>query len=285
MGIIRESLNFQRNPSEEGAKTSLFGFRVGQLIIQKDPGKSRQMSLVFVIEYIEADNTQFPEISSTMIMGLIGFIYDLYYYDLHPSPPSPSEEKYFVFSSGLSTSGDPDDFRALTKDEMKVIRDAIKRKPQDFEDKKRWFDIRTGELGKKILLKEDFKRGLSGREIKDKLIGFRPGQLFTYDVPYSDKKPYKEVYMFIKRTQKEDYNYEAPVIILACYIGALSHKSGKVNQFLIRHKKILGTVSLWQEGKRGLTEEEMEKIRKTFKEMPICFRKIKDDVGILPSLQ
>ncbi len=272
MGIVRERASFLRNPSEEGVKTSLFGFRVGQIIIQKDSGKSRHLTPVFVIEHIV--ESQLPEIKLT-IMGL-GYICNLSF----SKGPYVAPEKYFEFTIGLSTTtGDPDDFRVLAEEEMEMIRNAIKKKPADFEDKKRWFNIRTGELDKKILIKEDFRRGLSSREIKDKLIGFRPGQLFTYDIPYSDKKPYKEVYMFIKKLKGEDYDYADGIPILACYVGALSHK------FLIRHKKILGTVSLWQEEKRGLTEEEMVKVRKTFKEMPDYFQKIKNDVGILPSLQ
>jgi hypothetical protein len=274
MELIRESINFQRGLSDEGIKISLFGFRVGQIIIQKaSPGGSRrQLSSVFVIEHIV--ESELPSISLT-IMGL-GYIYNFQYSEIGI---------YFEFTKGLSTTtGDPDDFRALTEHEIQMIKEAIKNKPSDFEDKKKWFDIRTGEVGKKILLKEsqNFERGLSTREIKDKLVGFRPGQLFTYDLPYSDKKPYREVYMFVKKINKEN---EDGTSIIAGYVGALSCRDGKVNQFLIRHKKILGLIPLWQEEKRGLTEEEMEKVRKTFKEIPEYFKKIKDDIGILPSLQ
>ena len=275
MGLVRENIGFTRGQSEEEIKSTLFGFRVGQIIVQNDIVPGRPMNSAFAIEYIV--ESQLKNINLT-IMGL-GYFYKLKY-----KGPNDPAEKFFEFSTGLSTTtGDPDDFRAITSEEIELIKEAIKKKPEQYEDKKKWFDIRSE--GKKILLKEDFQRGMSGREIKDKLVGFRPGQLFTYDVPYSNRKPYKEVYMFIKKAKGEDYNYDDGVPIIACYVGAFSHKSGKVNQFLVRHKKILGTIPLWQEEKRGLTEEEMEKVRKTSQELPEYFQKIKNDVGILPSLQ
>lgn len=275
MELIKERISFQRNSSIEGVRTSLFGFRVGQIIIQKDSGKSRQLTSVFAIEHIV--ESRLPEIDLT-IMGL-GYIYDL------KGPYTP--KKYFEFTSGLSTTtGDPDDFRVLTEEEMNMIREAIKNKPSDFEDKKRWFDIRTGEVGKKILLKEDFQRGLSSREIKDRLVGFRPGQLFTYDKAWAKNKPYKEVYMFIRKAQGSESTIpEGGTPIIACYVGALSQRDGILSQFLIRHKKILGTANLWQEEKRGLSDEEIEKVRKTLSVMPEYFKKITEETGLVPSLK
>jgi hypothetical protein len=275
MGLVQERASFLRNPSEEGIRTSLFGFRVGQIIIQKDSGKSRQLTSVFAIEYI-AEDTQLPEITLT-IMGL-GYIYNLNFRGPHDAP-----EKYFEFSTGLSTTtGDPDDFGALTEEEMKMIKAAIKKKPQDFEDKKRWFDIRTGEVGKKILLKEDFKRGLSSSEIKDKVVGFRPGELITSSEEWKPNKPYKEVYMYIKKGT-EEVGGEVPMI--ASYVGALCRRDGKLSQFLARNKKILGVTPLWSTEKRGLSKEEMEKVKKTFSELPDYFEKIKEQTGITPSLK
>jgi hypothetical protein len=272
MPIIRENINFQRGLSDEGIKTAFLGFRVGQIIIQKDAGRSRQLTSVFVIEHIV--ESQLPEIDLT-IMGL-GYIYDF----IDPG-------KYFEFSIGLSNStGDPNDFRALTEEEMDMIREAIKDKPEQYEDKKRWFDVRTGEVGKKILLKEDFKRGLSSREIKDRLVGFRPGQLFTYEKPWAKNKPFKEVYMFIRKAQEGESTIpEGGTPIKACYIGALSQRDGKLSQFLVRNKKVLGLANLWQEEKRSLTDEEIEKVKKTFLEMPEYFKKITEETGLVPSIK
>lgn len=270
MKILKETISFHRNPSEEGIKTSLFGFRVGQIIIQKDSERSRQLTSVFAIEHIV--ESRLPEIDLT-IMGL-GYIYDF----IDPG-------KYFEFSSGLSTStGDPEDFRALTEEEMDMIRETIKNKPEQYEDKKKWFDIRTE--GKRILLKEDFQRGLSAREIKDRLVGFRPGELFTYEKDWARNKPYREVYMFVRKAQGfESTIPEGGTPIIACYIGALSQRDGKLSQFLIRHKKVLGTANLWQEEKRGLSDEEVEKVKKTLSIMPEYLKKIAEETGLVPSLK
>jgi hypothetical protein len=274
MGLVKETISFQRNPSEEGIRTSLFGFRVGQIIVQKGISPRRPMDSVFVIEYI-ANDTQLPEITLT-IMGL-GYIYNLNY-----RGPNDSPEEWFEFSGGLSTStGDPKDFRALTEEEMDIIKAAIKKDPEKYKDKQRWFDIRTGELGKKILLKEDFKRGLSSSEIKDKIVGFRPGELITFSEEWKPSKPYKEVYMFIENST-EKFHDGIPIIV--SYIGALSRRDGKLSQFLARNKKVLGTTPLWAEGKRGLTKEEMEKVKKTFSELPGYRDKIIKETGLVPSL-
>jgi len=277
MGLVRENIGFTRGQSEEEIKSVLFGFRVGQIIVQNDIVPGRPMNSAFAIEYIV--ESQLKNINLT-IMGL-GYFYKLKY-----KGPNDPAEKFFEFSTGLSTTtGDPDDFRAITSEEIELIKEAIKKKPEQYKDKKKWFDIRSE--GKKILLKEDFQRGMSSREIKDKLVGFRPGQLFTYDMEWAKNKPYKEVYMFIKKTKlnTEYFKEDAGVPIVSCYIGALSQRDGKLSQFLARNKKILGTTNLWQEEKRGLTEEEMEKVKKTFSELPGYLKKITEETGILPSLQ
>ena len=51
------------------------------------------------------------------------------------------------------------------------------------------------------IIKENihFERGSSGRGIKDKLFGFRPGELLTYSKEIAARrtsKPYIEVYMY-----------------------------------------------------------------------------------------
>jgi hypothetical protein len=276
MGLVRENIGFTRGQSEEEIKSTLFGFRVGQIIVQKDITPRRPMNSAFAIEYIV--DSQLPDISLT-IMGL-GYFYYLKY-----KGPNDPAEKFFEFSTGLSTStGDPKDFRALTSEEMDMVKEAIKKKPEQYEDKKRWFDVRTGEVGKKILLKEDFQRGMSGREIKDQLVGFRPGQLFTYDKEWAKNKPYREVYMFVKRAKEGELEGDG-IPIIACYIGALSQRDGKLSQFLARNKRILGTTNLWQEEKRGLTDEEVEKVKKTFSELPGYLKKITEETGLVPSLQ
>jgi hypothetical protein len=274
MGLVRENIGFTRGQSEEEIKSVLFGFRVGQIIVQKDIVPGRPMNSVFAIEYIV--ESQLKNINLT-IMGL-GYFYKLKY-----KGPNDPAEKFFEFSTGLSTTtGDPDDFRAITSEEVELIKEAIKKKPEEYKDKKKWFDIRSE--GRKILLKEDFQRGMSRREIKDKLVGFRPGQLFTYDKEWAKNKPYREVYMFVKRAKEGELEGDG-IPIIACYIGALSQRDGKLSQFLARNKRILGTTNLWQEEKRGLTEEEMEKVKKTFSELPGYLKKITEETGILPSLQ
>jgi hypothetical protein len=272
MKIVKENISFQRNGSEEAIKSTLFGFRVGQIVAQKE---QRELTSIFVIEHIV--DSELPEIEVT-IMGL-GYIYSERSFD----SILQNKDKWFGFSEGLSTSLiDRKNIRSLTNEERELIKEAIKKDPNFWEDKKKQFEMRTE--GRKILF-EDFQRGLSSREIKDKLVGFRPGQLFTYDKEWAKQKPYKEVYMFIKKAKGEEYNYEDGTPIIACYIGALSQRDGKLSQFLARHKKILGTTSLWQEEKRGLTDEEMEKVKKTFNELPGYLKKITEETGLVPSLK
>lgn len=129
----------------------------------------------------------------------------------------------------------------------------------------------------------NFQRGLSSREIKDRLVGFRPGQLITYDEPWAKNKPYKEVYMFIKRAREDDLEGDG-IPIAVCYIGALFRKDGKLNHFLVRSAKVFGITDLWAEGKRGLTNEEIDKVRKALSELPKYLEKIAEETGLVPSL-
>lgn len=272
MGLVKENISFQRNSSEEAIKSTLFGFRVGQIVAQKG---QRELTSIFVIEYIV--DSELPEIEIT-IMGL-GYVYSEHYLksvDYRSALP----DKWFEFSGGLSTSLiDRKNIRSITNEERELIKQAIIKDPKKFEDKKRQFETRAP--GRKILFEtQSFKRGLSTSEIKDKLVGFRPGELITH-IERSPNKPYQEVYMFIENSS-EKFNDGIPII--TSYIGALSRRDGKLSQFLIRNKKILGTIPLWAEGKRGLTKEEMEKVRKTFSEIPRFINKIQEETGITPAL-
>jgi hypothetical protein len=273
MGLVRENIGFTRNSSKEAIKTTLFGkFSIGQIITRRE---YKPTNPVYVIEYIV--DSQLPEIELS-IMGL-GYFYNYNYRN-----PGDPPEKWFDFLGGYSSStGDPKDYRSLTEEEIELIKKAIKKKPQEFESKKKDFIWRSS--GKPILLESDtFRRGLSPREIKDRLVGFRPGELFTYDKPWAKNKPYKEVYMFVKKAKDPDYNYEGGTPIIACYIGALNQRDGVLSQFLARNKKVLGTANLWQEEKRSLTNEEIEKVKKTFSELPGYLKKITDETGLVPSL-
>lgn len=272
MSIVRENISFQRNSSEEAIKSTLFGFREGQIVAQMG---QRELTSIFVIEYLV--DSGLPDIEVT-IMGL-GYIYSQHYlkYDYHdPSHPM----KWFEFSGGMSTSLiSRKDIRAITDEERDLIRKAIQKNPEKFEDKKKQFAMRS----KAKILFEDFQRGLSTREIKDKLVGFRPGQLITYDKPWGNK-PYKEVYMFLERGEEGDLRGEG-IPIITCYIGALSQRDGKLSQFLARNKKVLGITPLWAEEKRGLTSEEIEKVQKTFNELPGYYNKIVEETGLVPALK
>jgi len=272
MKIVKENISFQRNGSEEAIKSTLFGFRVGQIVAQKE---QRELTSIFVIEHIV--DSELPEIEVT-IMGL-GYVYSEHYLksvDYRSALP----DKWFEFSGGLSTSLiDRKNIRSLTDEERELIKEAIKKNPEKFEDKKRQFDMRVG--GKKILFEaQSFKRGLSTSEIKDKIVGFRPGELITH-AEWLPNKPYNEVYMFIENSS-EEFNDGIP--IMTSYIGALSRRDGKLSQFLIRNKKVLGIIPLWAAGKRGLTKEEMEKVRKTFSEIPRFMDKIQEETGLVPAL-
>lgn len=270
MGLVQENISFQRNSSKEAIKSNLFGFREGQIVAQKG---QKELTSIFVIEYIV--DSGLPDIEVT-IMGL-GYVYSEHYLgfaDYRKDLP----EKWFEFSGGLSTSLiSRKDIRSITDEERDLIKKAIQKNPEKFEEKKRQFAMRS----KAKILFEDFKRGLSKTEIKDKLIGFRPGQLITYEKPLG-KKPFQEVYMFIERS--EDVLKGEGIPILTSYVGALSYRDGKLSQFLARNKKVLGITPLWAEEKRGLTEEELEKVRKTFRELPDYYKKIVEETGLVPAI-
>jgi hypothetical protein len=270
MNLVRENIAFTRNSSKEAIKSNLFGFRVGQIVAQVG---QRELTSIFVIEYLA--ESELPEIEVT-IMGL-GYVYTEHYLKTFKYG-SALPDKWFEFSGGISTSLiDRKNIRPITDEERNLIKKAIIKDPQKFEDKKDQFRNRAP--GKKILF-EDFKRGLSKTEIKDKLVGFRPGQLITYDKPWGNK-PFKEVYMFLERSED---SLEGGTPIMTTYIGALSQRDGKLSQFLARNKKVLGKTPLWAEEKRSLTEEELEKVKKTFRELPNFYKKIIDETGLTPSL-
>ena len=268
MSIVKENISFQRNNSIGAIKSTLFGFRVGQIVAQIG---QRELTSIFVIEHIV--DSQLPEIEITL-MGL-GYVYTEHYLnsaDYRKDFP----EKWFEYSSTSQSLIDKKNIRAITEEEIELIRKSIEKEPQKWEDKKKEFEYRT--QGKKILF-ENFKRGLSAGGIKDKLFGFRPGQLITDSSP-NMKKPFIEVYIFIKNS----YNTESGTIISASYIGAISHSNGIPNNFLIRHKKQFGTISLWEESKRGLTKEEMVLVREVIKGNTDFLNQIKKETGISPSL-
>jgi len=272
MTLVRESISFQRNPSAEGIKTALFGFRVGQIVAKKNI--SGVLRSIYVIERFEEGGDG----ESKLVLYGLGYIYDFpaSFSGEDLSSAGVPERAYFEFCGTSTSMGDPEIYRALTDKEKDLLKIGFNKWPETAKNKIRDFKMASD----KDILLEDFKRGLTRSEIKDKLIGFRPGQLITYDKPWG-KKPYKEVYMFIERGA--DLDGEG-IPITTCYIGALSQRDGKLSQFLARNKKVFGITPLWAEEKRGLTPEELEKVRKTFNELPNYYKKIVEETGLTPSI-
>ena len=278
--LVRESVNFIRGGGdEESVKTNLFGIRVGQIVIpSKLPPFPNSRSGVtmpaYLVEFIH-DGEEGKR--SLRLLG-IG-----YFYNLNFRNPGDTPSQWFSFSSGFSTSlGNEEDYKPIDSSLKEMILDSLKKEPErkTWEVHKMNFYDRSN--GAKILLKEElFHRSSTKSQIKDKLIGFRPGSIITSAEPWPENKPYKEVYMYIKKGEK--FNDQGNPIIVT-YIGALSKRDGKLSQFLVRHKKMLGETVIWEENKRSLTPEELQKVQKTFAEIPSYPQKIYDETGIKPSL-
>ncbi len=278
--LVKERVNFIRGGGdEESVKTNLFGIRVGQIVIpSKLPPFPNSRSGVtmpaYLVEFIH-DGEEGKR--SLRLLG-IG-----YFYNLNFRNPGDTPSQWFSFSSGFSSSlGDEEDYKPIDSILKEMILDSLKKEPErrTWEVHKMNFYDRSG--GKPILLKEElFHRSSTKSQIKDKLIGFRPGSIITSTEPWPANKPYKEVYMYIKKGEK--FNDQGNPIIVT-YIGALSKRDGKLSQFLIRHKKMLGETVIWEENKRSLTPEELQKVQKTFAEIPNYRKKIYDETGIKPSL-
>ncbi len=277
--LVRESVNFVRGDrDEESVKTSLFGIRVGQIVIpSKLPPFPNSRSGVTMPAYLVESIHDEGRKRSLRLLG-IG-----YFYNLNFRNPGDTPSQWFSFSSGFSSSlGDEEDYKPIDSILKEMILDSLKKEPErrTWEVHKMNFYDRSG--GKPILLKEElFHRSSTKSQIKDKLIGFRPGSIITSTEPWPANKPYKEVYMYIKKGEK--FNDQGNPIIVT-YIGALSKRDGKLSQFLIRHKKMLGETVIWEENKRSLTPEELQKVQKTFSEIPSYHQKIYDETGIKPSL-
>ena len=277
--LVRESVNFIRGDrDEESIKTSLFGIRVGHIVIpSKLPPFPNSRSGVTMPAYLVESIHDEGRKRSLRLLG-IG-----YFYNLNFRNPGDTPSQWFSFSSGFSTSlGNEEDYKPIDSSLKEMILDSLKKEPErrTWEVHKMNFYDRSG--GKPILLKEElFHRSSTKSQIKDKLIGFRPGSIITSTEPWPVNKPYKEVYMYIKKGEK--FNDQGNPIIVT-YIGALSKRDGKLSQFLIRHKKMLGETVIWEENKRSLTPEELQKVQKTFAEIPNYRKKIYDETGIKPSL-
>ncbi|HPI81825.1 MAG TPA: hypothetical protein PK122_01130 [Candidatus Paceibacterota bacterium] len=277
--LVRESVNFIRGDrDEESVKTSLFGIRVGHIVIpSKLPPFPNSRSGVTMPAYLVESIHDEGRKRSLRLLG-IG-----YFYNLNFRNPGDTPSRWFSFSSGFSSSlGDEEDYKPIDSILKEMILDSLKKEPErrTWEVHKMNFYDRSG--GKPILLKEElFHRSSTKSQIKDKLIGFRPGSIITSTEPWPANKPYKEVYMYIKKGEK--FNDQGNPIIVT-YIGALSKRDGKLSQFLIRHKKMLGETVIWEENKRSLTPEELQKVQKTFSEIPSYHQKIYDETGIKPSL-
>ncbi len=277
--LVRESVNFIRGDrDEESVKTSLFGIRVGHIVIpSKLPPFPNSRSGVTMPAYLVESIHDEGRKRSLRLLG-IG-----YFYNLNFRNPGDTPSQWFSFSSGFSSSlGDEEDYKPIDSILKEMILDSLKKEPErrTWEVHKMNFYDRSG--GKPILLKEElFHRSSTKSQIKDKLIGFRPGSIITSTEPWPANKPYKEVYMYIKKGEK--FNDQGNPIIVT-YIGALSKRDGKLSQFLIRHKKMLGETVIWEENKRSLTPEELQKVQKTFSEIPSYHQKIYDETGIKPSL-
>jgi len=277
--LVRESVNFIRGDrDEESVKTSLFGIRVGHIVIpSKLPPFPNSRSGVTMPAYLVESIHDEGRKRSLRLLG-IG-----YFYNLNFRNPGDTPSQWFSFSSGFSTSlGNEEDYKPIDSSLKEMILDSLKKEPErrTWEVHKMNFYDRSG--GKPILLKEElFHRSSTKSQIKDKLIGFRPGSIITSTEPWPANKPYKEVYMYIKKGEK--FNDQGNPIIVT-YIGALSKRDGKLSQFLIRHKKMLGETVIWEENKRSLTPEELQKVQKTFSEIPSYHQKIYDETGIKPSL-
>ena len=240
--LVRESVNFIRGGGdEESVKTNLFGIRVGQIVIpSKLPPFPNSRSGVtmpaYLVEFIH-DGEEGKR--SLRLLG-IG-----YFYNLNFRNPGDTPSQWFSFSSGFSTSlGNEEDYKPIDSSLKEMILDSLKKEPErkTWEVHKMNFYDRSN--GAKILLKEElFHRSSTKSQIKDKLIGFRPGSIITSAEPWPENKPYKEVYMYIKKGEK--FNDQGNPIIVT-YIGALSKRDGKLSQFLVRHKKMLGETVIWK---------------------------------------
>ena len=278
--LVRESVNFIRGDrDEESVKTSLFGIRVGHIVIpSKLPPFPNSRSGVTMPAYLVESIYDGETIKRSLRLLGIG-----YFYNLNFRNPGDTPSQWFRFSSGFSESiGEEKDYKPIDSILKEMILDSLKKEPErrTWEVHKMNFYDRSG--GKPILLKEElFHRSSTKSQIKDKLIGFRPGSIITSTEPWPVNKPYKEVYMYIKKGEK--FNDQGNPIIVT-YIGALSKRDGKLSQFLIRHKKMLGETVIWEENKRSLTPEELQKVQKTFAEIPNYRKKIYDETGIKPSL-
>ena len=278
--LVRESVNFIRGDrDEESVKTSLFGIRVGHIVIpSKLPPFPNSRSGVTMPAYLVESIYDGETIKRSLRLLGIG-----YFYNLNFRNPGDTPSQWFSFSSGFSTSlGNEEDYKPIDSSLKEMILDSLKKEPErrTWEVHKMNFYDRSN--GAKILLKEElFHRSSTKSQIKDKLIGFRPGSIITSAEPWPENKPYKEVYMYIKKGEK--FNDQGNPIIVT-YIGALSKRDGKLSQFLVRHKKMLGETVIWEENKRSLTPEELQKVQKTFAEIPNYRKKIYDETGIKPSL-
>ena len=139
----------------------------------------------------------------------------------------------------------------------------------------------------KKIVKEslNFERGASERTIKDRLFGFRPGELLTY-AQRKTSKPYIEVYMFIEPTEELVHVDSGPRMEV-CQIGNLVKNSNEeITNFIMDNHKILEHLNLFQQNKRSLADQEIAMIKKTLSkpENAYFIKKIKRDTSIFPAL-
>jgi hypothetical protein len=140
------------------------------------------------------------------------------------------------------------------------------------------------QLSKLVREEIHFERNTSGRSIKDKLLGFRPGQLITFARDRDkNRKPYLEVYMYIG---PDDNSITSTPRMITYQIGNLVRSIGQkeITHFSLSNLKVLQEVSLFEEGKRGLEDFEIELVKKKIAQYPDFMSKIKKDTGISPTL-
>lgn len=118
------------------------------------------------------------------------------------------------------------------------------------------------------LVKEDirFERNPSPRNIKNKLFGFRKGDLITPDDEKSG--PYNQIYLIIEKGS-EKFN---------CFFIGTIHRNAK--RFAFKSDNHPGNLDLWADGKRVINDEEASIIKKDIK--PFQLDQIKKETGIFP---
>lgn len=133
----------------------------------------------------------------------------------------------------------------------------------------------------------NFERNPGAGSIKDKLLGFRPGQLITYSKEREkDSKPYLEVYMYVGPDEDSAFQSSDATRIRTYQVGVLVRSVGASNftHFSLSNLKKLEAIGLFKEGKRGLTAEEIQMVKDKISQYPDFMEKIKRDTGILPTL-